>query len=84
MEPGRDKKMVGRYRMDKQQGLSVWPGNYIQYPVINRNGKEYLKKEFLYMYNLVTLLYSGDWHNIANQQQKIKLKKKRLTVIPLA
>ena len=59
-------------------------GNYIQYPVINRNGKEYLKKEFLYMYNLVTLLYSGDWHNIANQQQKIKLKKKWLTVIPLA
>ena len=25
-------------------------GNYIQYPVINHNGKEY-KKECLYMYN---------------------------------
>ena len=29
--------------------------NYIQYPVINRHGKEYEKK---YMYNWVTLLYS--------------------------
>ena len=26
-------------------------GNYIQYPVINHNGKEYLKKECVYMYN---------------------------------
>ena len=25
-------------------------GNYIQYPVINRNGKEY-EKECIYMYN---------------------------------
>ena len=31
------------YRMDKQQG------NYIQYPVINHNGKEYEK--YIYMYN---------------------------------
>lgn len=42
------------------------------------------KDIYTYMYNLVTLLYSGDWHNIANQQQKIKFKKKWLTVIPLA
>ena len=34
------------YRMDKQQG----PTNYIQYPVINHNGKEY-KKERMYIYN---------------------------------
>ena len=25
-------------------------GNYIQYPVINHNGKEY-EKEYIYMYN---------------------------------
>ena len=28
-------------RMDKQQGLLVCIGNYIHYPVINHNGKEY-------------------------------------------
>ena len=27
--------------MDKQQGLLYITGNYIQYPVINHNGKEY-------------------------------------------
>ena len=38
-------------------------GNYIQYPVINHNGKEY-EKEFIYiyiciyMYDWITLLYS--------------------------
>ena len=32
-------------------------GNYIQYPVINDNGKEY-EKECIYMYNWITLLYS--------------------------
>ena len=32
-------------------------GNYIQYPVINHNGKEY-EKESTYMYNWITLLYS--------------------------
>ena len=32
-------------------------GNYIQYPVINHNGKEY-KKECVYVYNWVTFLYS--------------------------
>ena len=29
--------------------------NYIQYPVINHNGKEY-EKESMYVYNQVTLL----------------------------
>ena len=37
-------------------------GNYIQYPVINYNGKE-----CLYVYNWVTLLYSRDWHNTVHQ-----------------
>ena len=32
-------------------------GNYIQYPVINHNGKEY-EKESMYMYKCITLLYS--------------------------
>ena len=32
--------------------------NYIQYPMINHNGKEYLKKECIHMYNGATLLYS--------------------------
>ena len=32
-------------------------GNYIQYPVINHNGKEY-EKEPMYMYNWITLLSS--------------------------
>ena len=40
------------YRTDKQQGpiLLYSTGNYIQYPVINHNGKEY-EKESIYMYN---------------------------------
>ena len=33
-------------------------GNYIQYPMICHNGKEYRKRECIYMYNRVTLLYS--------------------------
>ena len=30
--------------MDKQQGPTYSTGNYIQYPAINHNGKEYKKK----------------------------------------
>ena len=30
--------------MDKQQGSTVQIGNYIQYTVLNYNGKEYQKK----------------------------------------
>ena len=34
-------------------------GNYIQYPVINHNGKQYEKEYiYIYLYNWVTLLYS--------------------------
>ena len=33
--------------------------NHIQYPMINHNGKEYLKKNiYIYIYNWITLLYS--------------------------
>ena len=39
-------------------------GNYIQYPGINHIGKN--MKKNIYMYNWITLLYSGK-HNIVNQ-----------------
>jgi len=38
--------------------------DYIQSPGINHNGKEYI---FFNVYMCVTLLYSRDWHNIANK-----------------
>ena len=41
-------------------------GNYIQYPVINHNGKEHWK-ECIHVYYWVTLLYSRDWHKIVCQ-----------------
>ena len=41
-------------------------GNYMQYPMINHNGKEYIKKNIC-VYNRVTLLYSRHWHNTVNQ-----------------
>ena len=37
------------YRMNKQQVLVYSTGNYIQYSVINCNGKEY-KKEYMSIY----------------------------------
>ena len=55
-------------------------GDYIQYPVINHNGKEY-EKECIYMYNWITLLYT--WNNIVNQLSsniKQKVKKKTCSV----
>ena len=36
------------YRMDKKQGPTYSTGNYIQYPVINHNGKEY-EKEYIHI-----------------------------------
>ena len=37
------------YRMDKQQGPTVYStGDYNQYPVINHNGNEY-EKEYIYV-----------------------------------
>ena len=50
-------------------------GNYIQYPVINHNGKEYEKN----VYTCITesLLYSRNQHNVVNQLyfNKINFKK---------
>ena len=34
---------TGIYRMDNNKVLLYSTGNYIQYPVINHNGKEYEK-----------------------------------------
>ena len=65
----------GRRGLDWEFGIGRWKlvyiewinnkvllystGNYIQYPVINHNGKEY-EKECIYVYNWVTLLYSSN------------------------
>ena len=38
------------YRVDKEQYPAIQPG-YIQYPVINHNGKEYEKEYIHNMYN---------------------------------
>ena len=40
------------YRMDKKQGPIIQHREYIQYPVISHNGKEYEKEcIYIYMYN---------------------------------
>ena len=38
---GRSKNKIKR-DSDKQQGITYGPGNYIQYPVTNHNGKEHV------------------------------------------
>ena len=38
----------------KNKVLLYSTGNYIQYPRINHNGKEYLKKECIYIYICIT------------------------------
>ena len=35
------------YKMDKQQGPTVEHRNYIQYPVINHNGKDFKKSVYM-------------------------------------
>ena len=45
------------YYMQNNKVLLYSTRNYIQYFVINHNGKEY-EKECIYMYNGLTLLYS--------------------------
>ena len=41
------------YRLDKQQGLTLQHRKlYIQYPVLNHNGKEY-EKEYIYICELL-------------------------------
>ena len=50
-------------------------GNYIQYPVINPNGKEY-EKEYMYQYICITesLCYTPETNNIINQLYFNKIK----------
>ena len=51
MEEGRTGSLGladANYRMDKQQGPMI--GNYIQYPVISHNGKEYEKRIYIYIH----------------------------------
>ena len=50
--------------MDKQQGITQ--GNYILYFVISHHGKEH-EKEYIHMYNRITLLCSRSEHNLVNQ-----------------
>ena len=39
------------YRMAKQQGPTLYStGNYIQYPVMNHNEKEYIYYIYIYIY----------------------------------
>ena len=47
-------------------------GNYIQYLVINHNGKEYERE---YKCNFITLLYSRNEHSIVNQVYLNKIFK---------
>ena len=71
-------------RMDWELGVSRWklleknifPGNYIHYPGINHNGKEYEKKCVYTCINGITLLYSRNSHYIVNQLYLRKLQNK--------
>ena len=45
-------------RTDKQQGPTTQHGNYVQYPVINHNGKEYEKE---HIYNIYTDTYAYEF-----------------------
>ena len=51
-------------------------GNYIQFPGIDCDGKEYFFKKCMYMYDQITLLYSKNWH-IVNQLCFSKKKKSK-------
>ena len=49
-------------------------GNYIQYPIINQNEKEYCKC----IYSPITLLYTRNQHTTVNQLHSNTIKKKRV------
>ena len=71
--------------MDKQQGIAQ--GNYILYFVISHHGKEH-EKEYIHIYNRITLLCSGSEYNLVNQVYFHKIKFQNasmntLTGIPL-
>ena len=51
--------------MDKQQGLLYSARNYVRYPVINHNGKEYGKE---YIYYILALL-----NELMYEMQNVKM-----------
>ena len=54
--------------MDKQQGPTVWHRELYSIFCDKSYGKEYFKKRgCLYVYNYLTVPYSGDWHNTVNE-----------------
>lgn len=57
--------------MDKQQGPTVYSGNYFQHPKINCNREEY-KKEC----KTESLCYTAEMNSIVNQLYFDKIKKK--------
>ena len=69
------------YRMDQQLGPTGQHRNYIQYPGINHNGKEY-EKERIHTYNQITVLYSRNYHNTANQLYFKKIKFFKCSNLP--
>ena len=62
------------YRTDKQKVLRYSTGNYIQYPLINHNGKEHEKD---YICITQSLCHTAEIkHSIVNQLYFKNLKKK--------
>ena len=62
------------YRTDKQKVLRYSTGNYIQYPLINHNGKEHEKD---YICITQSLCHTAEIkHSIVNQLYFNNLKKK--------
>ena len=67
--------------LDKQQGLLYSIGNYIQYPGINHNRKEY--KEDVSMCIIESLLCSRNEHNMVNQLYLNKIYFLKKTACPV-
>ena len=61
------------YKIDKQQGPTIEPENYIQYPVINHKEKEYEKE-----YISESLCCTAEINNIVIQLYFNTIFKKRV------
>ena len=73
---------IGRYKLLYigwiNSNILYTTGNYIQHSMISHDGKEYL-----YVYNQLTLIYSRDGHNIVNQlhfNYKKEIIKKKIVI----
>ena len=62
--------------MDKHKAPLYSTGNYIQYPVINHNGKEY-EKEYIYIY----LNHFAIYQKVAQHYKSVIFQLKRTTQI---